>query len=186
MNRAQLFHAIRASCAIAGIDSVIIIGSQAILGSFDEDVLPPEATMSREVDVLPDVADPALASELADRIEGVGGELSPFEELHGFALDGVDYTTAILPEGWRDRLVPVRSLSTVDPMTGVQYTGWCLSPEDLCVAKLCAGREKDRRFVHSLFAAGLVDRHRVTELLRFVPELHRPSAEAVERELRGG
>lgn len=66
---------IRASCAIAGIDSVIIIGSQAILGSFDEDVLPPEATMSREVDVLPDVVDPALASELADRIEGVGGEL---------------------------------------------------------------------------------------------------------------
>lgn len=33
MNRDQLEHAIRASCDIAGLDSVIVIGSQAILAS---------------------------------------------------------------------------------------------------------------------------------------------------------
>jgi hypothetical protein len=37
-------------------------------------------------------------------IEGVAGEFSPFEELHGFSIDGVDLETSALPEGWRDRL----------------------------------------------------------------------------------
>jgi hypothetical protein len=48
------------------------------------------------------------------------GELSPFEELHGFSIDGVDLETSALP------------------------AGWCLDKEDLCVAKLCAFREKTR------------------------------------------
>ena len=29
--------------------------------------------------------------------------------------------------------------STKDAVTGKQYTGLCLDPADLCVAKLCAG-----------------------------------------------
>lgn len=74
MNRVQLFHAIRAACDIAGVDRVIVVGSQSILGSFSEDELPPTATASREVDVMPDVGDLALMIELSDRIEGVGVE----------------------------------------------------------------------------------------------------------------
>ena len=38
-----------------------------------------------------------------------------------------------------------------------RFTGWCLEPHDLCVAKLVALREKDANFVASLLAAGLVD-----------------------------
>jgi len=75
MNRRQLWHAIRASCSIAGIDSVIIVGSQSILGSFDENALPHDATLSQEIDVLPDVQDEARIESLSDLIEGVGGEL---------------------------------------------------------------------------------------------------------------
>ncbi|HBX81360.1 MAG TPA: hypothetical protein DEH05_09640, partial [Propionibacteriaceae bacterium] len=153
MNREQLAHAIRASCAITQLDSVIIIGSQAILGSYDEDELPQAATASREVDVWPDVEDPRLEQELSDLLAGVAGELSLFEEQHGFALDGVDHTTAALPEGWRERLLPFSNAQTQDVVTGRQYTGWCLSPADLCVAKLCAAREKDQTFVHALFRA---------------------------------
>lgn len=53
MRREQLEHAIRAACQIIERDEVIVIGSQAILGTFDEEQLPAEATMSLEVDILP-------------------------------------------------------------------------------------------------------------------------------------
>jgi hypothetical protein len=39
-------------------------------------------------------------ARLADVIEGVAGEWSPFEEQHGFSIDGVDLTTVVLPDGW--------------------------------------------------------------------------------------
>jgi hypothetical protein len=111
MRRAQLEHAIRTACQITGHDAVAVVGSQAILGSFAEDELPAEATMSMEVDILPLVDDGAEATRLADLIEGVAGEWSPFEEQHGFSIDGVDLTTAVLPDGWRDRLVKVQNVN---------------------------------------------------------------------------
>jgi hypothetical protein len=177
MNREQLAHAIRAACQIADIDSVIIVGSQSILGTYDEDELPGAVTASQEVDVLPAVDEPERVELLGDLIEGVGGEMSAFEEMHGFALDGVDLSTSILPEGWRDRLVPVSNNSTYSVITGKQYTGWCLDPADLCVAKLCAGREKDRDYVTALFNAGLVDRDLVATRLTMVSEPNEASAE---------
>lgn len=83
MRRDQLEHAIRTACQIIGHPAVIIVGSQAILGSFGEDELPVEATMSVEVDVLPISDNNTVTAELADLIEGVAGEWSPFEEQHG-------------------------------------------------------------------------------------------------------
>jgi hypothetical protein len=53
MRRDQLEHAIRAACQIIGRPEVIVVGSQAILGTFGEDELPREATMSGEIDILP-------------------------------------------------------------------------------------------------------------------------------------
>lgn len=179
MNRQQLYHAIRAACAIATVDRVIVVGSQSILGTFDTHQLPPVTHFSAEVDLMPDVEDFDLMVELSDLIEGVGGELSPFEELHGFALDGVDLTTSVLPLGWRDRLVTVSNEFTQDPLTAKQYTGLCLDPADLCVAKLCAGREKDRAFVAALFQAHLVDRTTVLERLLKMPPEHADRAATV-------
>jgi len=90
MRRDQLEHAIRTACQIIGHDAVVVVGSQSILGSFAEDELPPEATMSIEIDILPLVDDGDETARLADLIEGVAGEWSPFEEQHGFSIDGVD------------------------------------------------------------------------------------------------
>lgn len=90
MRRDQLEHAIRTACQIIGQEEVIIIGSQAILGSYREDELPPAATMSLEVDVLPIAESNGRAIELADQIEGVAGEWSRFEQTHGYRIDGVD------------------------------------------------------------------------------------------------
>jgi hypothetical protein len=146
MRRDQLEHAIRTACQIIGRPEVIVVGSQSILGTYREDRLPADATMSVEVDILPVAADNEETVRLADLIEGVAGEFSPFEELHGFSIDGVDLETSALPAGWRDRLVKVQNANTAAPSGETQFTGWCLDKEDLCVAKLCALREKDRNF----------------------------------------
>lgn len=144
MRRDQLEHAIRTACQIIGRREVIVVGSQSILGTFREDQLPVDATMSVEIDILPISDDNAETERLADLIEGVAGEFSSFEELHGFSIDGVDLSTSALPPGWRDRLVKVQNANTAAPDGQPQYTGWCLDKEDLCVAKLCAFRQRTR------------------------------------------
>ena len=79
MRRDQLEHAIRTACQIIDRREVIVVGSQAILGTYDENELPAAATMSVEIDILPIAADEAETVQLADLIEGAAGEFSPFE-----------------------------------------------------------------------------------------------------------
>ncbi|WP_280420099.1 DUF6036 family nucleotidyltransferase [Nocardia carnea] len=180
MRRDQLEHAIRTACQIIGHQEVIVVGSQSILGSFDEDRLPADATMSLEIDILPIAADNNETARLADLIEGVAGEFSPFEELHGFSIDGVDLQTSALPNGWRDRLVEVSNANTAAPSGKPRFTGWCLDKEDLCVAKLCAFREKDRNFVTALLDAGLVDATTIGERLSLVPDRYQSAAQLAQ------
>ena len=177
MRRDQLEHAIRTACQIIGHSEVIVVGSQAILGTYGEDELPVEATMSIEVDVLPIADSNEETARLADLIEGVAGEFSSFEQLHGFSIDGVDLDTAVLPDGWRDRLVKVQNANTAAPSGTPRFTGWCLDKEDLCVAKLSAFREKDRNFVAALLDAGLVDGAVIAARLGQVPDKHLPATE---------
>lgn len=67
MRRDELEHAIRAATQIIKDDQVIIIGSQSILGSYTEDQLPAEATMSPEIDIAPmrDADADALSDQLS-------------------------------------------------------------------------------------------------------------------------
>ncbi len=148
MRREQLEHVIRAAGDLIGDDELVVIGSQAILASFSEEVLPPETTMSMEADLVP-LDDPDQMK--ADLVDGAIGEESMFHELHGYYAQGLDASAATLPEGWRDRLVPMHNENT----RGV--TGWCLEPQDLWIAKAAAGREKDARYCRALLARGLVD-----------------------------
>jgi hypothetical protein len=177
MRRDQLEHAIRTACQIIGRPEVIVVGSQSILGTFREEELPPAATMSVEVDILPIADGNDETARLADLIEGVAGEFSPFENLHGFSIDGVDLQTSALPDGWRDRLVKVQNANTAAPIGEPQFMGWCLDKEDLCVAKLCALREKDRNFVAALLGAGLVDSDVISARLGMLPERYRRNAD---------
>ena len=186
MRREQLEHAIRAACQIIGHHEVIVVGSQSILGTYSEDQLPPAATMSIEVDILPIGDDNDRTAALADLIEGVAGEFSPFEQLHGFSIDGVDLETSALPDGWRERLVRVQNANTAPPSGHPQFTGWCLDKEDLCVAKLCAFREKDQNFVTALVGAGLTDRQTIIDRLPTVDDLHQEAAQRAVRWLRSG
>jgi hypothetical protein len=73
MRRDQPEHAIRTACQVIGHDAVVVAGSQSILGSFTEDDLPTEATMSTEIDIPPLGKDGTETARLADVIEGVTG-----------------------------------------------------------------------------------------------------------------
>jgi hypothetical protein len=74
MRRDQLEHAIRTACLIIRQPEVIVVGSQAILGTYDESQLPAAATMSIEVDILPIAETNEETARLADLIEGVAGD----------------------------------------------------------------------------------------------------------------
>src|SRR5215208_6006068 len=125
MRRDQLEHAIRASCQIIGQLEVIVVGSQAILGTYPEYELPTAATSSLEVDILPITDDNNETMRLADLIFAVAGELSQFQQTHGFSIDGADLTTSALPAGWRTRLVKVQNENTAALGGHAQFIGWC-------------------------------------------------------------
>ncbi len=133
MRRDQLEHAIRTACQIIQQPEVIVVGSQAILGTYDESQLPTAATMSIEVDILPIADSNDETARLADLIEGVAGEFSTFEDLHGFSIDGVDLETAVLTDGWRDRLVKVQNSNTAAPDGEPRFTA-CASTRKTCAS----------------------------------------------------
>lgn len=147
MTREEFDHAIRAAGAVLGEDQLLVIGSQAIHGS-ELGGLPVEATRSVEVDVVP-VED--SDGQKADLIDGSIGEASMFHGTFGYYAQGVSESTAVLPRGWRERLIRYESPAT----NGV--VAWCLEPHDLWISKVVAGRPKDLEFGRALLAAGLVD-----------------------------
>jgi hypothetical protein len=77
--------------------------------------------------------------------------LSTFHETFGYYAQGVSVSTAVLPAGWRDRLVRVETSSTAPGR------GYLLDPHDCVVSKLIAGREKDYAFAHALIDHRLID-----------------------------
>lgn len=156
MRRDQLEHLIRAAGALLGDDTVIVIGSQAILATVPapEEV---ELTRSMEADLLP-INDPL--EEKADLIDGVLGAGSMFDDTHGIHADGVSIGTPLLPAGWRDRLVEISNENT----NGIR--GLCLEAHDLIVSKLAAGRSKDLDFCDAAARTGLVDAAVVADRVR--------------------
>lgn len=163
MTREQLEHLIRAASVIADDDTIVVIGSQAILGQF------PDAPESMRISVEADLF-PLNHPERADVIEGSIGELSPFHDTFGYYAQGVAEETAVLPQGWRDRLVVIRNENT----RGAK--GLCLEVHDLLVAKAIAGREKDLSFL--LDAA----RHRMADLKVLLQRLATVTAAPAVRE----
>ena len=139
---------LRPASRVIGDRDLLVVGSAAILGTYDEDALPPAATRSDEADLAP-FEDADGSRSMA--IEGSLGSGSMFHETYGYFADGVDLSTAIVPPGWRERLVLFETEGTHPGR------GWCLERHDLAVAKLVAGRPKDYEFVDALLEAGLLD-----------------------------
>ena len=163
MTRDQLEHLIRAAAVIVADDSIVVIGSQAILGQFPD--APEAMRLSMEADLFP-----LHHPERSDVIDGSIGELSPFHETFGYYAQGVSEETACLPQGWKERLVVVQNENT----RGAR--GLCLEVHDLLVAKIIAGRDKDIDFLKE------AAKHRMAD-----PEtlLHRLETVEVDPAVRG-
>lgn len=125
MNRKQLSHLLRAAARIAEDPEILVIGSQAILGTFDSEHLPREVTMSVEADIA-FLDDPGEMK--ADDIDGGIGELSKFHEMYGYYAQGVSITTAKLPVGWEARVVSY-DMRDAEPSKAV-----CIDAHDLVVS----------------------------------------------------
>ena len=162
MKRAEFEHAVRAAGAVLGVNELLIIGSQALHASVDSE-LPPEASRSIEVEVAAPHHDPD--GRVADLIDGSIGEASMFHATFGYYAQGVVKATAVLPAGWRKRLVRFETPGT----NGV--VAWCLEPHDLWVSKAIAGRPKDLEFCRALVERSLVTGRRLRDRLAKVKPL---------------
>lgn len=194
MRRRDLEHILRAAAGAAGRPAFLVIGSQSVLGTWQETELPVEATMSAEVDLAPitevdrarldDVVREVLddvyprsldadtdAQDLSDALDLIG-EFSDFHETFDIYVQGVGADTAVLPQGWESRLVVLSNVET-------QYAiGLCLEPLDACCAKLVAGRPNDYVFVSALIEHGLVDPVALRERAGLLPAGHPRTAMA--------
>jgi hypothetical protein len=154
MKKQQVDHVLRAAGRITGEKQFVIIGSQSLHGKYPD--LADDIVMSAEVDL--------IAAKKPDQTEFLNeiGVDSPFHQAFGYYADPVDAGTAILPRGWRNRLVGLPPGDT----EGVR--GLCLDPHDLAIAKYVARRDNDV-FTRELARRGLVLRERLLDLLDQTP-----------------
>jgi hypothetical protein len=157
MTRSQLEHIIRASGAIAEVEKLVIIGSQAILGPYPE--APLDLLSSMEADVFP-----LHKTERADLIDGSIGEDSFFHETFGYYAHGVSPEAAILPRNWKSRLINIQNDNTNN------IEGLCLAPVDIAVSKLLAGRRKDLDFVKKMIEFNMVSTNEINKVSQELPQ----------------
>lgn len=119
-----------AAAEVTGQDEFVVIGSQAILGTYDEP--PASLLVSLEADIYP-----LHLPDAAAKVDGALGDGSQFHAAFGYYAHGVGPETAKAPVGWQSRLVrreiPRRVASKQRPIA------WCLEVHDLVLSKCVAG-----------------------------------------------
>ncbi len=156
MTRDELEHAIRAACDVSQDSEVWIFGSQAILGEYPD--APASLRQSIEVDIAP-----KNHPDRVDLIDGALGELSPFHAAYGYYVHGVSIKSAVLPDGWEERTIPVYGRG------GEKAVGLCLERHDLAASKLAASREQDLRFVRTMIADDMLTVKVLHQRIRSLP-----------------
>ena len=161
---ADLDRAIRSVAEHFSTDTVYVVGSQALLVGRND--IARSLRYSREIDAYPGNKDEweALSGgiEASEAINGLFGEGSQFHETHGFFIDGVDETTAILPPDWRDREVR----KTIDGPGGRIITAIAPAPADVVAAKLVRGLARDIEFAARCMGSGLATNSAVKAALQ--------------------
>lgn len=173
MKREQFEHTIRAAGAILGVKEVLVIGSQAIHASYDGVISEAQKSIETDIAALDD-----HDGSKADLIDGSIGELSIFQETFGYYAQGVTPKTAILPNGWKKRLVPFSTQAT----NGV--TALCLELHDLWISKAVASRPKDIEFCKALLKRNLVNAKTLQSRLKKVRNLKSEIRVAVANRIR--
>ncbi len=154
MTLSGLQHLLRAARALAEDREFLVLGSASLLVSFPELGAPDEPLSSTyDADICPEPFD-ELTGEMLD--QALGEDRAYFQR-HGYHADILrESILETLPEGWRERLVPVSDCP------GAR----ALSPEDLAAVKLVVGRPKDLQLVSSLASRGIVNAATVQSRMR--------------------
>lgn len=146
-------------------DSVIIVGSQALLVGRND--IAREIRMSEEFDMYPanihqwEKLHPG--EEASEVINALFGEGSYFHQSHGFFIDGVDDRTANLASDWRDR-----ALVQMIDVGGRQVSAIAPEPNDLVASKLARGDPKDVVFARICMRSGLARHDQIKNRLEII------------------
>ena len=127
---------------------------------------------TREIDIHADGGD---AAGVADLIDGSIGEGSQFDETFGYYAHGLEEGAAILPSDWRTRAVTL----PLEDQPGVV----CICPgvDDIALSKLCAWRGKDRTWLGTAQAAGLLDMDQIRSRFPLLDGTAAPPLQELER-----
>lgn len=131
MNLRSLQHLARAAEALADDCEILVLGSASLLASYPElgDATGPLAS-TFDADLCPQPFD----AETGKILEEALGEAHAFHARHGYHADILrDSVLETLPDGWRERLLPVPDCPRA----------LALEPHDLAAVKLAVGRPKD-------------------------------------------
>ena len=78
-------------------------------------------------------------------------------------LPTVGSNTAILPRGWKERLIKIQNQNTDLKI------GYCLEPHDLAASKLAAGREKDWSYVTLMLEKDMITAETLQQRIQILP-----------------
>lgn len=147
MRREYLFRVFEEARRLTGHQEYVVIGSLSILGTEDEDGLPPEMAMSIDIDSYTR-ADPGRIHDLKDAL----GENSEFHLHHGYYLDPVSPSLPSLPDGWQGRMTLIGN---------GDLRLWFLDPDDAAVSKYARSQPNDLRWIHAGILCGYISLPRV-------------------------
>ncbi|HWF01793.1 MAG TPA: DUF6036 family nucleotidyltransferase [Caulobacteraceae bacterium] len=168
-------HILRAAGAATGQKLFVLIGSAAIFAW--QTIVPAEMAMTREVDLFAYDVDAATAESIAFEIDGSLGQASQFDATYGYYCDGVGPDTAILPTDWQTRAKEYLSPGTEGVKAIVPH------PDDIALAKLCAGREKDYSWLVAAIRGGMIEPSAMRERLDRLPADRTPDRQTLETRL---
>lgn len=145
MHIEALIHLVREAASLAPGKNFILFGSSSAFGKFP--------WLGNSISTYEQTLDADLVFEPIDEetwilLQSALGKESSFFDTHGYYADingprAFDY----FPADFRERLVPLPGVENV----------FALEPNDMAVAKLIAGREKDIRLLSMLLAGGYLD-----------------------------
>jgi hypothetical protein len=142
VRRAHLFTLFKEAHRLTGHQAYVVVGSLSILGTQHEGELPPEMSMSNDVDSYTEL-DPGRI----DDVRATLGEGSDFHRANGYYLDPVSPSLPTLPDGWQARMTSLEQ-------GGVRIR--FLDPDDAAVSKYARSRPNDLRWIHAGVLSGLV------------------------------
>lgn len=157
MRLQALIHLTEAVRTLSGSQRIRVLGSSALLARFPElgeGGGPLE--ISFDADLLVEPCDEGMAALLHEAV----GEGSLFAQRSGYHADILrPQVSETLPPGWEQRLIPLATSGEVA----------ALSPEDLVVVKLRAGRPKDLDLCRCVIGRGLVNEEYIRARLDATP-----------------